>query len=140
MTAEDRYDSLIKYYSDMYMRDPRQIKKQIRQESGFNPRAKSPVGAEGLMQFMPGTWKDLNKLATYIPDVMNPEASIRCGCQYMHTLEKEFGSLDKALAAYNWGSGNVHRLDNAFNWIDGLPKETKKYVEVCMDYVGEVVG
>ncbi|MDI3348891.1 Membrane-bound lytic murein transglycosylase F [Mycoplasmopsis arginini] len=90
---------------------------QMMAESNGNPNAKSRVGAEGLMQFMPATAKQ------YRVDVKNPESSIDGGARYMSDLVKQTGSYDKALAAYNWGPGNLKK-----HGIDKAPKETRDYV------------
>jgi soluble lytic murein transglycosylase len=138
-----KYDSLIRFYANLYSRDPQQVKRQIRCESDFNPRAQSPQGATGLMQFLPNTWYELaGKLVAY--DIYNPELSIKYGCKYMANLEKEFKSLEMALAAYNWGSGNLTKhlrsLDLVRTWKDGLPLETQNYITKCMDYKNEVLS
>src|SRR5207237_5032163 len=134
------------FYSAQFGVDPKAIKKQIRIESNFNPRAVSSVGAKGLMQFMEQTfqeWEDgtagiqpVPSGVTYWP--FDPEESIRAGCAYMASLIKHFGALTKALAAYNWGPGNLKRLLSAApdtnDWTRYLPEETLKYEINCSDY------
>ena len=133
MEWEDHYDSLIVYWAERYGRDPRQVKRQIRIESDFYPRSRSPVGAEGLMQFMPATWRDQ---ADPKDDPFDPEASITAGCKYMKWLEGQLGSLPLALAAYNCGIGRVHAASGS---LVALPKETQEYVTKCMNFEGEVL-
>lgn len=106
-----RYDSLFRYYSRLHGLDWRRIKAQAVAESSLNPRAVSPVGAVGLMQFMPATWAEWGK-----GDPTDPEASIDAGCRYMSHLYGCYGEIPDpderyrfALAAYNWGRGNVNR-------------------------------
>jgi len=138
LAAEDRYDSLIAYYAGLHNRDARQVKRQIRAESNFNPTAASPVGARGLLQFMPATWL---QIAWPGDDIVNPEHSIRAGCKYMATLQGVVnGDLALALAAYNWGIGHVRKVQADPNWRTLLPPETAAYVMKCMDYEGETVA
>lgn len=136
MKPDDRYDSLIKFYAIPLGLDPKQIKKQIRAESNFNPGIVSKAGAVGLMQFMPETWMDFNPKDTRT----DPEDSIAAGCLYMHRLLAKFGSLDKALAAYNWGPGNVQKLNGDSEWLSKVPTETRHYVRYCMSYIGESIA
>jgi membrane-bound lytic murein transglycosylase D len=103
-------------------------------ESTFNPRARSPVGAKGLFQFMPETAKGLG-LQTFLPDERtDPEKSARAAARYLRHLHARFGDWPLALAAYNAGEGRVSRTlkrENAktFAEIAGeLPAETRMYV------------
>ncbi len=99
----------------------------IKQESGFNPSARSSAGAEGLMQLMPATAKNMG-----VFNSMNPYQNLRGGVKYLAQQIKEFdGNLPKALAAYNAGPEAVKRYK-------GIPpyKETQNYVESIMkDYL-----
>ena len=71
-------------------------------ESRGNPRAQSPVGAQGLMQLMPGTAKALG-----VSDPFDPQQNANGASRYLAQLLKQFGSIEAALWAYNWGPGNV---------------------------------
>ncbi len=99
----------------------------IKQESGFNPNARSSAGAEGLMQLMPATAKNMG-----VFNSMNPYQNLRGGVKYLAEQIKTFdGNLPKALAAYNAGPEAVKRYN-------GIPpyKETQNYVESIMkDYL-----
>lgn len=90
---------------------------QMMAESAGNPAAQSPVGAKGLMQFMPDTARQ------YGVNVKDPASSIDGAGRYMADLLKQTGSYDKALAAYNWGIGNLTKKG-----MDKAPKETRDYV------------
>lgn len=88
-------------------------------ESGGNPSAVSPKGATGAFQFMPATAKQ------YGVDPTDPESSaVGAAKMYSDLLSKYQGDLPKALAAYNWGQGNVDRQG-----LDKAPPETQKYIQ-----------
>jgi len=104
------YDELIKKYSEKYGFIWRLIAAQIYQESRFNPRAKSWVGAKGLMQVMPKTGKEFG--FTRLED---PEIGIHAGVKYMDWVRDRFDDkpdlLDRiwfSLAAYNAGIGHLN--------------------------------
>jgi membrane-bound lytic murein transglycosylase D len=107
-------------------------------ESNLNPGARSPAGAKGLFQLMPGTAHSLG-LSTFLPDDRaDPEKSARAAARYLHTLFARFGSWPLALAAYNAGEGRVSRLLASRGAADfagvesALPAETRMYVpKVC---------
>ena len=89
------------------------------QESRYNPNARSPKGALGIMQIMP---------QYHDTDPLNPKAAIDYAGGYLARLYEQFGDWEKALAAYNWGEGNMRKIENDPNWFDRLPRETKNYV------------
>jgi tetratricopeptide (TPR) repeat protein len=86
----------------------------IRQESAFDPRATSPVGARGLMQLMPGTAREVSiKVGVpYRPErLYDPELSVRLGSTYFRELLDRFdGNVELALAGYNGGPNRIRRL------------------------------
>lgn len=103
-------------------------------ESSMDPRARNPVGAAGLFQFMPPTAQRFG-LRTGSPDErLEPEKCARAAAQYLKFLHRRFGSWPLAVAAYNAGEGRVGRLlrQNGAGDFDGiaddLPAETQMYV------------
>ncbi|MEN6734382.1 lytic transglycosylase domain-containing protein [Klebsiella pneumoniae] len=94
-------------------------------ESGGDPFAESKAGAKGLFQFMPGTAKDMGLKGR---DVYDPHKSADAAGRYLRfLLDATGGDLEKALASYNWGLGNVKKKG-----MDNLPSETRNYVPKVM--------
>ena len=123
MTKRERFDSLFQWYGG----DRWQLLRcQAIAESDLNPQAVSRVGAQGLCQFMPATFRELMGAA----DPFNPEASIQAQAVYMARLFRRFSETAQALAAYNWGQGNVSRVLTAHgdDWLAHCPAETQAYV------------
>jgi soluble lytic murein transglycosylase len=152
MRPDDRYDSLIRYYAQQNNLDWLMVKAQIKQESLFDPNARSAVGALGLMQFMPLTWKEwqdgnpgiqeiLPTLKGLLIDPRDPEDSIQAGTAYMRWLLVRFDQdIGHALAAYNWGIGNMKKLLARVGddpWMSELPAETQKYIRKINEYYVE---
>jgi len=103
--------------------------RQIQQESGFNPNAGSPAGAEGIAQFMPGTAASMG-INPYDPAQALPGAA-----RLMASLSAQFGGdYAKALAAYNAGAGAVNAAvaQGGANWLSYMPAETQNYVAIIM--------
>lgn len=106
-------------------------------ESAFNPQAMSSVRASGMWQFMPATGKDFElKQNLFRDDRRDVLASTRAALDYLQRLHKQFGDWHLALAAYNWGEGNVQKAITR-NTRQGLPTdylslnmpiETRNYV------------
>lgn len=87
-------------------------------ESSWNPNAVSPKGAQGLFQFMPKTAE------SYGIDPRNPQQAAEGAARMYGDLLKQYGGdVKKALAAYNWGSGNIQRKG-----LENMPTETKDYI------------
>ena len=104
-------------------------------ESALNPRAKSRVGATGLWQFMFNTAKDLDlKVNSYVDERMDPIKSSEAASKYLSELYARFNDWNLAIAAYNYGPGNIRRAikasgySNFWNLRGYLPKETANYV------------
>ncbi|WP_237706951.1 LysM peptidoglycan-binding domain-containing protein [Ochrovirga pacifica] len=105
-------------------------------ESALRPRAKSPVGATGMWQFMYHTGKLYNlKVSSYVDERQDPLKSTKAACQYLSKLHDIFDDWDLALAAYNSGPGNVSKAirrsgnrTNYWNIRPFLPKETSDYL------------
>ncbi len=100
----------------------------IRQESAFDPRATSPVGAKGLMQLMPATARETaRRLDRRMPanGLYNPEVSIELGTAYLRQLLDSFhGNVELAVASYNGGPNRIRRL-----WDEDPDAELDDFVE-----------
>ncbi len=117
-------DPIIDDAARTYNVDARLIKGVIRTESNFNSNALSPKGAMGLMQLMPGTARDLG-----VKDAFNARENIMGGTRYLKSLLNRYqGDVSLALAAYNWGMGNVEKYPNK------LPRETRDYISRVNQY------
>lgn len=99
-------------------------------ESGFNPNAVSSAGAIGVMQLMPATAAQMG-----VSNPLDPQQNITGGLRYLSMLIGQFGgNVAQALAAYNWGPGNVQNAiaQLGTNWAQALPNETLDYVsKIC---------
>lgn len=109
----------------------------VKEESHFNPYAKSLTGAGGLMQLMPATYNEIvqnNKLPS---DIYNPENNIKAGSIYYESLKKVLGNKDLyAISAYNGGIGSVTGwfskliYNDTDEFVEQIPyPETKNYVK-----------
>lgn len=117
--------------AERYGVSPALVKAVIKAESNFNPTVVSHAGAQGLMQLMPGTARDLG-----VSDPFDAEQNVMGGTRYLKQLLSKYdGDLDKTLAAYNWGMGNVDRKG-----IDVLPEETRNYLSRVKRYQSEFLA
>ncbi len=111
------------------------VKALIRQESAFNPAARSRAKAAGLMQLIYPTAKYFG--ITKPKQLLSPEANIRAGSEFLGQLINQFGSIELALAAYNAGPGIVrdwqkrYPTNNIDLFVEMIPyTETREYVRL----------
>jgi soluble lytic murein transglycosylase-like protein len=118
----------IKSAANKYGVDPALLAAVVKQESNFNPRAQSGVGAKGLTQLMDATARGLG-----VSDSFDPIQSLDGGAKFLGGLLKEFhGDESLALAAYNAGPAAVKKYG-------GIPpyQETQRYVPKVLGYVAQ---
>ena len=138
----ERLMSLSLYYFPLFEEEfakydiPLELKYLAIIESALNPRAKSPVGATGLWQFMFTTGKMHGlTVSSYVDERMDPEKSTAAAAEYLSELYKIFGDWNLVLASYNSGPGNVSRAirrsggeTDYWKMKNFLPRETANYV------------
>jgi len=118
-TGSVNLNDVVNSASGRYRLDPDLVSSVIKAESGFNVRAVSPKGAQGLMQLMPGTAAQLG-----VPNAFDAQANVEGGTKYLRELLERYDfDLVKALAAYNAGPQRVEQFG-------GVPPyyETRAYV------------
>jgi cell wall-associated NlpC family hydrolase len=122
LPAYTPYLSLFEEAGSRYGVDPTLLAAVAKQESGFNPRAVSHAGAQGLMQLMPATAAGLG-----VTNSFDPAQAVGGAARLLRDLMGEFGRIDLALAAYNAGPGAVRRFG-------GIPPyaETQQYVRAVL--------
>jgi soluble lytic murein transglycosylase-like protein len=119
------FETIISSCSREFGVDSSLVKAVIHAESGYNPNAVSPKGAQGLMQLMPKTAQGLK-----VADCLNPSDNIRGGVRYLRFLLDTFkGNESLALAAYNSGLSKVAK----YGGIPPYP-ETQEYVAKVLSY------
>lgn len=130
----DRFDSLIQHYAFRYQVPWTILKAQMITESSAFSGAKSPVGAQGLMQFMPDTWEEWKGHEKASP--YNPEDAIDAGVRYLLHLYKSYSEIldynerwKFALAAYNAGRGNINQVLELARSSCGVPAKYSDWKE-----------
>jgi len=130
MDAESKSDfradlnDIIQKASQAHNVDAGLISAVIRAESNFDPAGTSSKGAMGLMQLMPETARELG-----VENPYDPEENVMGGVRYLRSLLNRYaGNVKDALAAYNWGMGNLERNPGR------LPAETRGYIAKVMKY------
>ena len=131
-------ESVIAYSAEFGL-DPSLTAAVIFCESGYDPNAKSRVGATGLMQLMPATAEEVAQklgIEGFTEEMLaDPDTNIRMGCYYLSGMVSEFGTAKNALAAYNAGPGRTRTWIGTYglneqNELIYIPyPETEKYVE-----------
>ncbi|SJM72553.1 MULTISPECIES: lytic transglycosylase domain-containing protein [Psychrobacter] len=119
-SGNNLYDHYILESARRHGIDPGLLKAMMHTESSFNPNARSPVGAQGLMQLMPATARRFS-----VVNAWNPAENIEGAAKYVAWLSRRFnGKVEHILAGYNAGEGNVDKYG-------GIPpfRETRNYVQ-----------
>jgi soluble lytic murein transglycosylase len=136
------FEKSIRRWSARAKLDPMLVAGLIRQESAFEPEARSSANAIGLMQLLPETARRLAKEAKVRytrAQLVDPDYNVRLGTAYFADLRKQFGSVEAALAAYNagedrvtlWTAGQSYRETAEF--VDSIPfTETRQYVQIVV--------
>ena len=126
--AKERIKRLIKKYASHYGVDEKLIQALAHVESRYDCKAVSRAGAQGVMQIMPKTQKELGLTAPF-----DPEANVEAGIRYFKRMLDRFGDTRLALAAYNAGPGQVEK----YKGIPPFP-ETRKYVRDVLEMYAQL--
>lgn len=158
----DTYDNSFRRWSAYYLPEIPWywLKAQCWQESRLDTNAVSPVGAQGVCQFMPPTWKDMEDRLGFRDSPFIPDLNIQAAAYYMKQLRSTWNRRERtspqvhslALASYNAGTGNIlkaQRLSgNKRLWCEINPflpevtghnsEETINYVEIIWKYIKRI--
>lgn len=145
LTDTTKYDHWFETFAKANLLDWMFLKAQVKAESNFDEKAESPVGAMGLAQFMPATWKEFGEGDPFVAmqSIKAQAKYLRWLTDYIIKLTHSNKDLNKwVLAAYNWGIGNVKKLivktnGNFKEAFNELPKETQDYVKRISRYYAE---
>jgi len=126
-SSRTEINNIIAHASKTYKVDPDLVEAVVRAESDFNVNCTSSKGAKGLMQLMPETAKELG-----VKDSYDPVENIMAGTRYLKgLLDRYDGNVALALAAYNWGMGNLERHP------ERLPRETQTYIARVNNFLSQ---
>lgn len=126
--TEHSVNEIVSRYARQFQLEEALVNAVIKVESDYNPRAVSGKGAQGMMQLMPQTARELNVL-----DPLNPEDNIRGGTRYLRQMLDRFKDLDLALAAYNAGPSAVSRYggvppyEETINYVNKVKRYHRQY-------------
>jgi soluble lytic murein transglycosylase-like protein len=124
------YDTLIMQHSTKHGVDPLLVKAVMKAESNFNPYARSPKGAQGLMQLMPDTAKLMS-----VDNPFDPDDNIKGGTKYLKFLDDMFqGDMELMLAGYNAGPNRVLEHNMKVPPIE----ETKTFIKRVKEYYKKI--
>jgi Rod binding domain-containing protein len=126
MERLQQFEDIIHKASESFNVDKNLIRSVILTESAANPKAKSHANAKGLMQLIDSTAADMN-----VKNIWDPKENIFGGAKYLSKMLQKFdGDIEKTLAAYNAGPGNVDKYN-------GVPpfEETKNYINRVKGYM-----
>lgn len=124
LQGKQDFDPIVQEAARKYGVEPPLIMAVIQAESAGDPLAVSQAGAQGLMQLMPETAAEMG-----VSNSFDPAQNIMAGTRYLRQLLDRYqGDTRLALAAYNWGIGNLENQPGA------MPKETKNYIARAESY------
>ena len=139
------HETPIRHWANYNGLDPYLVAGLARQESAFDPNARSPKNAMGVMQILPEAgrlWAKDQRIRFSQPRLFDPDYNIRLGTAYFSALKKQFGSAEAALAAYNAGEDRVALWTatpyrDIPEFVDSIPfTETRDYVEIITRNAG----